>query len=1044
MAKIRKGIIGALMCLFVLLIGVCALTACGSKDLTVTFSIEGREQTVDVVDGKVTFPNDPAKEYYEFRGWYTTETFDEGTEFTSDTKINESIKVYAYFAPIYVDISLNGGASEEIKLEDISTLTAEYTAEAEAEELTFDGWYIDSGYTTQYVSQDADSLYGRYVATVTFDNGYETVYSTRVQVNHTIDRPAVEDVQKFYMSADDIYYVDSEHPVTVNADGSITFNDIDFSQPITKNTTITVQWKTPWLGSYQGSFDKRVNSRSGNLVIDGVDLWADEVKEWASTTGNNTNEYWKSFPVISAPSRVTVDGEIKRVDAVNSLTPGASYLSGATCIIFQEGIESIQKVEGSADSILEKVVLPSTLKVIDTSFNKFPALTENSVSIPEGVEVILNSFWINYYSSFSSDELRTGYSFPIAVPASVKNLAAVPANLTFAEGAPFYVENNAVYKNDNGKKLLICDANVNEDGELRIAEGVEGIQVGAFQNLTTLKFLYLPSTWSYVGYNEELGNYKGYYLANNGSLTFSSLYDSSLTGADVTKLSASAYSLLSSLSAVERVAVMGREWPENVSKYCISHSKKTYEESAYKSKVVFIGTVTSGNITVYATITNRMLAETTEETFEAPVSSVLERDEALAQFGLDGANISILSTTEFGEEFEFGNQPSRNIYLDIVYEYNVTGFKAELSADGSYYVVTDYDQATAQLLSNGLYLVNIPADIGGVPVTEIAVSAFENENTLGMVFLGENVKKIGAKAFANASNLEKVEIKSRVLESIGESAFLDCAFTSIAVPLGALKEIGPYAFKSNALEKFLAVEGEENRSQYKLEQFFATSVTSGTLKEGQFYFVSDTGSVYYQIVQYVGSSTMMSASYSDQENKTVEITVRDVRLYASAGGYSGSYAFGLGVSTRGGYSYDGKTVWRYEIMTGSVYYLNNIKLSSSSGSYSGIAFGMISKIHENAFTDMNPVLTEVVATSTGGYKSSYIKYYKKSSSKTDSYEEYLNGDMLAAVAAADYDFAAADAIFEDGWWNGVKSSDENYEETMRFMAYAQATTSLGT
>lgn len=132
MTKIRKSLIGALLCLAVLLIGVCALTACGSKDLTVTFSIEGKQQTVEVVDGKVTFPADPAKEYYEFRGWYTTDTFDEGTEFTKDTEIKESVTVYAYFAPIYVNISVNGSAAEEIKLENLSTKTTEYTADAES------------------------------------------------------------------------------------------------------------------------------------------------------------------------------------------------------------------------------------------------------------------------------------------------------------------------------------------------------------------------------------------------------------------------------------------------------------------------------------------------------------------------------------------------------------------------------------------------------------------------------------------------------------------------------------------------------------------------------------------------------------------------------------------------------------------------------------------------------------------------------------------------------------------------------------------------
>lgn len=63
MTKFRKNVIGAIMCLVMLLVGVCAFTACGSKDLSVTFTVEGKTQTVDVVNGKVTMPADPERNF---------------------------------------------------------------------------------------------------------------------------------------------------------------------------------------------------------------------------------------------------------------------------------------------------------------------------------------------------------------------------------------------------------------------------------------------------------------------------------------------------------------------------------------------------------------------------------------------------------------------------------------------------------------------------------------------------------------------------------------------------------------------------------------------------------------------------------------------------------------------------------------------------------------------------------------------------------------------------------------------------------------------
>jgi len=191
MTKFRKAAIATLLGASTLCIGAFALSACKSKDYTVTFNIEGKTQTAEVVDGKVgTMPANPEKDYYTFMGWYTTSDFKEGTEFTKDTEVTANTTVYAYFAPIKVNITVNGGTAENIKLEDLTTEQAEYTAEATGQNLTFDGWYVDSSYTTKYTTQDVtNGLYARYMATVTFNNGYENLQTQKVGINSTVAMP---------------------------------------------------------------------------------------------------------------------------------------------------------------------------------------------------------------------------------------------------------------------------------------------------------------------------------------------------------------------------------------------------------------------------------------------------------------------------------------------------------------------------------------------------------------------------------------------------------------------------------------------------------------------------------------------------------------------------------------------------------------------------------------------------------------------------------------------------------------------------------------
>lgn len=70
-------------------------------------------------------------------------------------------------------------------------------------------------------------------------------------------------------------------------------------------------------------------------------------------------------------------------------------------------------------------------------------------------------------------------------------------------------------------------------------------------------------------------------------------------------------------------------------------------------------------------------------------------------------------------------------------------------------------------------VIDVPAEIGGLPVTEIAASAFENDKDLTQITFPDTLIKIGARAFKNCSALESITIPKNVT-SLGEEAFAYC------------------------------------------------------------------------------------------------------------------------------------------------------------------------------------------------------------------------------------------------------------------------------
>lgn len=996
MTKTKKNIISTVLCAVMLILALCTFASCKNSDLSVTFSVEGKTQTVEVTDGKVTLPSDPEKEFYEFRGWYTTSTFDEGTEFTKDSEVTKSLTVYAYFAPIRVSVSVNGSEPTSIKLEDLAAKTTEHITTALGENLTFDGWYIDSGYTTKYTSQDTDDLYGRYMAEVRFDNGYETVYTALVQKGSSIAKPDSSSVAKNYMDTEDLSFVD--------ANG----NEFDFKSEIKVNTVVTVKWKSPYL------VYEKIDGTANYAVIGFDSDHAEEVLQYPciSVLSKNVTTTDKSGNTLT----INVVS-VKAGSSSTKTTRFSGCIDGAKKIIFADGIEYIVSLNGDNNTLVEEIVFPKTLKVLEKSIWCLDQL--KGIELPDGIEVIVDCFWKHYMSStVGLYRGKYDYDFDIVIPNSVKSLAMVPANVKFEEGSKYFAENNCIYKKDGNDKILVSITQSSVvDGKVNIPEGTTKIHVGILNKFFDCDYIYLPSTLTGVEYTADSANYNTFY---DGRFLTAHQYISSPGSGN---MDADAYCLLNTLDNLEYVVFNTSEYPFGSNYYLfiglLNGNYVTFDK-INTTKLVFTAKVESGaDIKINVSYTNTMVnGSKKNNTVTAVSGSNLDKDQLLKQLGITsediGAKIKVTSITQFGEDYKFGAKDC-NQYIEITFEYDVEGFTYTENTDGTI-TVTGFNSSTAQLLANGTYLVVIPDSVNGKLITAIADGAFKGNNAISKVYIGKNVKRIGAEAFMNTSNIEYLSVASGGLEEIGRSAFENLGsindngtwkinpdmpqykFTNytaqtayIYIPLANLKSVEPYAFKSIAIAAFMPVEGEEDRILMKFA--YGEDPMNRNAVVGQFYYLIDSSSDKVGLIQYMGQETVQQVSCIDS-SKNADVVVWDVRLVAVVSGAKADETLSLGFSLRPFAAYMGNdadlNVLRYEVMEGSVYYRRKV------------SFGIVSKIHKNAFTDMGMTLYS----STGEVT---LELYDRSGDNV-----WLTKDDIVGQNSE---------IFEDGWWLGIPNSE---------------------
>ena len=990
MAKIKNRILIILALVMLCAVGLFALSACsGSETYTVTFMVRENGTTGDWQqyttvdtndDGSVTLPAEPTVDGYTFRDWYTDEACSADNVF-DETSVSGDITVYALMAEANITLNITDGSGTSTQiagtLSALSETTTEQEAAAAEENLTFDGWYTDAAFTQQYSDgMDATALYGRYMAKITYDNGYETLHTELVTPGTLTSAPdtRVDDFVKRYMDDEDISYNDSEgNAINFTAD---TFDE---------NEVVTVLWKTPGL-QYE--------------VIEGNNY---------RVSGIDTSEV--SYPAVSVLSKnVTIEGKSGCNVAAVDASVGLDRYSQAEVFIFNEGIESIRGFYSASlagSSAMKEVQLPTTLKVLEDSFN----MLGNNLSelvLPEGLEVIIDCFWSDMLATANPDR-ENGLNISIAIPSTVTNMVAVPKNLDLSQNDNFeYDDDGRLYYVDGDSKILCSEyqSNVTDEGRLVVEEGVTGVQVYLLSTLN-YDYLDLPSTFCEVGYNNVAENYPAY----TGSLLTPQSVINNPDATPASGTNSDSYAIVSNLDEITYVTI-ARTGVLPVSDYAfvstsgVPHNGSEFEDDV---KVVFIGDVTAGEaVSIRLTVSYSRDNEVTTSVLDSYKSGDTLTVEAI----LEAAGVSEEDYTviirNVGEVYEGGTITS-DMYITVECYAKAGGFTYTVNADGETATVTGFNSATAEQLTDSTYRVTIDM-IDGYIVTAIADGAFKGVSGVSEVYISNAVTTIGAEAFMNMGNLRLVDIAPGGLSVIGESAFENAGCVqdsdgnwavnteggvdelTMILPLADLTDIQPYAFKTKAIEKFTAVDSEATRN---IQMMLMQGTPSFT--EGMFLFAMTGSGTNRAIIKYTGineTKTMQNSSGAD-----TEITVRGAQLVAIAGGAAYSNAssgLALGFSYRyfdsqmGAYAPALATnVFEYEIMEGSVYY---------GGSTLQIYIGMVSKVHKNAFTDIED-------------EAPSINYYNCS------YDQHMTIEQVQTQTSE---------IFEEGWFDGRANSENTF------------------
>ena len=428
----------------------------------------------------------------------------------------------------------------------------------------------------------------------------------------------------------------------------------------------------------------------------------------------------------------------------------------------------------------------------------------------------------------------TGYTGP------AKNIV-IPSEL---DGKPVTVIGNRAFQ----EKTTITS--------VTIPEGVTSIEDYAFENCTSLTEVKIPKGVTSIG-EAAFGNCSSLTqvtipegVTSIENITFVSC--TSLTEVTIPKsVESIKYAAFNVCDALKTVYYGGTQdaWDalkDNIDSYNDPLKNATIMYTPQESDFTYTENDTGVTITGYTGSTGNIVIPS--ELGGKPVTAIA--DKAFYEYKM--LNIYIPKTIKtIGEDaFPIGSDETRficyegteNEWANIAVQKGNGGldpehagvnpwfrlYECNLSGD-MVYQASD-DAATLVRYFGSDSKVDIPAELGGKPVTSIGVYAFWNCRSLTKVTIPEGVTSIKDSTFRYCISLTEVNIPKSV-ETIGDEAFQFCdSLTEVTIPEG-VTSIGVYAFKfCNSLTEVTIPEGVTSIGDGAFES--CRSLTEVTISEG--------------------------------------------------------------------------------------------------------------------------------------------------------------------------------------------------------------------